>query len=64
MKMNIGGTDKVVRILVGLVLLSLLFLLKGNARWFGLIGLVPLATAFTGTCPLYTLVGVDTNPKK
>ncbi|WP_243382409.1 YgaP family membrane protein [Geothrix alkalitolerans] len=64
MKMNIGGTDKVVRILAGLVLLSLLFLLKGNARWFGLLGLVPLATAFLGFCPLYTLVGVDTNPKK
>lgn len=64
MPMNIGGTDKVVRILAGLVLLSLVLLLKGNARWFGLIGLVPLVTAFTGFCPLYTLVGVNTCPKK
>ncbi|WP_243286668.1 YgaP family membrane protein [Geothrix terrae] len=64
MQMNVGGTDKVVRILVGLVLLSLLFLLKGNARWFGLLGLVPLVTAFAGFCPLYTLVGVNTCPKK
>lgn len=64
MKMNIGGTDKVVRILVGLVLLSLLFLLKGQARWFGLIGLVPLVTAFVGFCPLYRLLGMNTCPKK
>lgn len=64
MQMNIGGTDKVVRILAGLVLLSLLFLLEGNARWFGLLGLVPLVTAFAGFCPLYTLVGVNTRPKK
>jgi hypothetical protein len=64
MQMNIGGTDKVVRILAGLVLLSLVFLLKGSARWFGLIGLVPLVTAFTGFCPLYTLLGVNTCPKR
>lgn len=64
MQMNIGGTDKVVRVLIGLALLSLLFLLNGQARWFGLIGLVPLVTAFTGFCPLYTLVGVNTCPKK
>ncbi len=64
MQMNIGGTDKVVRVLIGLALLSLLFLLNGQARWFGLIGLVPLVTAFTGFCPLYTLVGVNTCPRK
>ncbi|WP_026852108.1 YgaP family membrane protein [Geothrix fermentans] len=64
MQMNIGGTDKVVRILAGLALLSLVFLLKGSARWFGLIGLVPLVTAFTGFCPLYSVVGVSTSPKK
>lgn len=64
MQMNIGGTDKVVRILAGLALLSLVFLLKGSARWFGLVGLVPLVTAFTGFCPLYSVVGVSTSPKK
>ena len=64
MQMNIGGADKVARILAGLVLLSLVFILKGDARWFGLIGLVPLATAFTGFCPLYTVLGVNTCPRK
>jgi len=64
MKVNIGSPDKVVRIVVGLALLSLLFLLEGKARWFGLIGLVPLLTAFMGFCPLYTLLGVSTCPKR
>ncbi len=64
MKVNIGSADKVVRIVVGLALLSLIFLLEGNARWFGLIGLVPLLTAFMGFCPLYTLLGVSTCPKR
>ncbi|HEY3400642.1 MAG TPA: DUF2892 domain-containing protein [Geothrix sp.] len=64
MQANIGSTDKAVRIVAGLALLSLVFLLKGNVRWFGLIGLVPMATAFMQFCPLYTLLGVNTGPKR
>ena len=60
MKANVGGIDKVLRIVVGLGLLSLLFFLEGNARWWGLIGVVPLATGFINFCPLYTLLGVNT----
>ena len=62
MKPNIGGIDKILRIVVGLGLLSLLFLLEGNARWWGLVGLVPLATAFINFRPLYTLLGIRTGP--
>lgn len=62
MKANVGGIDKLLRIVVGIALLSMIFLLQGNARWFGLIGLVPLLTAFVGFCPLYTLLGVNTCP--
>ena len=64
MKVNVGSADKVVRIVVGLALLSLLVLVPGKARWFGLVGLVPLLTAFVGFCPLYTLLGVNTCPKR
>jgi hypothetical protein len=64
MKVNVGSADKAVRIVIGLALLSLLFLLDGKARWFGLIGLVPLLTAFAGFCPLYTLFGLSTCPRK
>jgi hypothetical protein len=34
--------------------------LNGDARWFGLIGLVPLLTGIVGNCPLYSLLGIDT----
>jgi len=60
MKKNVGSVDKVLRIVVGLGLLSLLFLLDAPMKYLGLIGLVPLATSLMGWCPLYTLIGVNT----
>lgn len=62
MTRNVGNLDRALRVVIGLALLSLLFLLDGNLRWIGLIGLVPLLTAFLGTCPLYSLVGLSTCP--
>lgn len=62
MKANVGGIDRTLRVLVGLGVLSLLLVLEGNARWFGLIGLVPLLTATLGYCPLYSLLGISTCP--
>ena len=64
MKSNVGGIDKILRIVVGLGLLSLLFILEGSARWWGLIGIVPLGTALFNFCPLYTLLGINTCPLK
>jgi hypothetical protein len=52
--------DRTLRIVVGLVLLSLFFILDGSARYWGLIGLVPLATGFFRFCPAYSLFGVNT----
>jgi hypothetical protein len=60
MEKNVGGVDKVIRTIVGLALLSLLVILEGNARWWGLIGIVPLFTVATGWCPTYSLLGVST----
>ena len=64
MKTNVGGIDKAVRIIAGLVLLSLIFILDGTARWWGLVGIVPLFTGTLGWCPLYTLLGLDTCPAR
>jgi hypothetical protein len=64
MTANVGGTDRVLRIIVGLALLSLLFLLDGTARYWGLVGLVPLATAAFKFCPAYTLFGLSSCPAK
>ncbi len=62
MTMNVGGIDRTIRIVAGIALLSLFFILDGSARYWGLIGLVPLATGLFRFCPAYTLLGVNTCP--
>ena len=57
---NVGSIDKVVRFIVGLLLLSLLFFVNGNLKYLGLIGLVPILTATFSFCPLYSIVGIKT----
>lgn len=60
MSRNVGTLDRWLRILVGLGLLALIVVLDGAARWFGLIGLVPLITGMAGSCPAYSLLGIRT----
>ncbi len=60
---NVGSIDRVLRVVVGLLLLSLVFLLEGPTRWWGLVGLVPLATGLMSYCPVYSLLGVRTCAK-
>jgi hypothetical protein len=60
MKLNVGGIDRVLRIVTGVALLALVFVLDGGARWLGLLGLVPLATGLAGFCPAYALFGLST----
>ena len=60
MKQNIGTVDRAIRIVAGLLLLSLVFILEGNARWWGVIGLLPLVTGMVGSCLLYIPLGIDT----
>lgn len=62
MNTNVGAFDRVVRVVLGLALLSAVFLLDGSARWLGLIGLVPIVTAAVSFCPLYTVLGISTCP--
>ncbi len=59
---NVGGIDRALRIIVGLVLLALIFV--GPKTWWGLIGIIPLFTGLFGTCPAYSLVGLSTYPLK
>ncbi|MFC0218611.1 hypothetical protein FHS82_002482 [Pseudochelatococcus lubricantis] len=61
---NVGGIDRILRIVAGIAILSLVFILEGSARWWGLVGLVPLATGLFRTCPLYTLFGISSCPVK
>ena len=61
-KTNVGGIDRIARILAGLVLLALT--LTGSVGAWGWIGLVPLATGLLGSCPLYSILGFNTCPMK
>ena len=60
MNVNVGTVDRALRIVVGLALLSLVFVLEGDARLWALVGLQPLATGLLGWCPLYIPFGIDT----
>lgn len=61
-KTNVGGIDRVLRIVAGLVLIGLT--LMGTIGPWGWIGVVPLATGLLGSCPLYSIVGLSTCPTK
>jgi len=62
---NVGGVDRILRIVVGLVLLSLFFLFPDASwRYFALIGIVPLLTGLMSSCPLYSIMGLSTCPVK
>lgn len=58
MKTNEGKADRILRVIVGLGLLSLVFI--GPQTMWGLVGLVPLLTGAIGVCPLYKVFGLDT----
>lgn len=62
MKANVGGVDKILRIVAGLALIAWAAALGGPAwAW---IGVVPLVTGLMGWCPAYTLLGMNTCPMK
>lgn len=62
MKANVGGIDRILRIVVGLALVAWAALLGGPVwAW---IGIVPLATGAMGFCPLYPIIGMNTCAKK
>jgi len=58
MQCNVGKTDKLLRIGAGIALLGLGA--SGVIGWWGLIGLVPLATGLLNWCPAYNLLGIKT----
>ena len=62
MKANVGGIDRILRIVVGLGLVVWAAALGGPVwAW---IGIVPLATGAMGFCPVYPLLGMNTCPMK
>jgi hypothetical protein len=62
MSINMGSADRIIRAIVGIVLLALVFV--GPQTPWGWIGIVPLATAIAGICPAYSLLGIKTCKKQ
>lgn len=60
MKFNVGGIDRILRIVVGIVLIGLAA--TGTVGWWGWLGVVPLATGLFRFCPMYRLLGMSTCP--
>jgi len=62
MKTNVGSIDRIARLLIGLLLITLAAL--GTIGVWGWIGVVLVATAALSFCPLYTVFGLNTCPMK
>jgi membrane protein implicated in regulation of membrane protease activity len=58
MTSNVGGIDRILRIVAGIVLLGLAA--TGTVGWWGWLGIVPLATGLLGWCPPYAILGFNT----
>jgi hypothetical protein len=60
---NVGNTDRIIRIVIGLVVLATFFSMKS---WLWLLGIIPIVTGLLELCPLYYALGINTCkvPKK
>lgn len=58
MKVNVGGLDRILRIIIGFVLIGLM--LQGIIGVWGWLGLVVMATGLFSFCPAYRLLGINT----
>ena len=60
MQINIGTTDRGIRLIIGIVIVSLGLYFKS---WWGLVGIIPLATATMRVCPAYLPFGLSSVKK-
>jgi len=58
MKVNVGGVDRIVRIVAGLALIG--WVLFANGPTWAWIGIAPLATGLLNFCPAYSILGIST----
>lgn len=65
-KTNVGTTDRIIRVILGIGLLAGFFLNPSDSGWryLYLIGIIPLVTGLMSTCPIYSILGIGTCPLK
>jgi hypothetical protein len=61
MKKNVGKTDRAIRIILGVIIAATGLYFQS---WWGLLAIVPFTTAFAGSCPLYSILGLSSCPAK
>lgn len=61
MNKNVGSIDKVIRIIIGLIIMGIGYYFKS---WWGAIGIIPVFTALVGWCPLYCPFKIKTTKKE
>lgn len=61
MKKNVGKIDKAIRLIAGLIVGGLGIYYQS---WWGLIGIIPIATSLMSFCPFYPILGIKTNKDK
>jgi Inner membrane protein YgaP-like, transmembrane domain len=65
LKKNVGSLDRILRFILGVVLLGAFFLLPdASYRYWLLIGIIPLGTSLVSSCPIYSVLGLSTCPLK
>jgi len=60
MKTNVGNADRIIRFILGAVIIVLGFYFKS---WWGVVGILPIITGLVNYCPAYSLIGVSTKTK-
>lgn len=64
LKKNVGGIDRIARIILGILLIIAFFIVDGKYSYLYLLGIIPLATGLMQSCPLYSIFGISTCPMK
>ena len=57
MKTNVGNSDRIIRFILGAVIIALGFYFKS---WWGVVAIVPILTGLLNFCPIYNIIGVST----
>ena len=64
MKKNVGQLDRNIRLIAGILILSLFFFLEGPIRWISLLGIILILTSIIRVCPIYLPFGINTRKDK